>query len=244
MSDLLCEGEKFFGEFIPYDKIWGTGVSQSARISFDKDVKMYGQSIPAGTYSLYTVPNATEWKIILNKDLVARENYDYDRAKDVIHFLAKPIKSKLVQETMLFDIGLENNHARITFAWDKTRVSWLMETSTNDLMNEQIQRRLLTSQSENADEYFEGATFLKWLEKDLNIAYDLTVKAIDLNPESLSARNLKIELAEKLGKYQEGIEEIDKLMTILQSKGDRISEIEEIKGTKERLLKFQRKQKN
>ncbi|MEQ9229656.1 MAG: hypothetical protein RIF46_03170, partial [Cyclobacteriaceae bacterium] len=125
----------------------------------------------------------------------------------------------------------------------KTRVSFLIETSTNDKINEQIKSELLSGKNTNADNYAGGASFLLTRDTDLVTALDLAERAVKLDPQSEWARNLKIEICEKLEKYQEAIEEIDATIVMLNSKNDRAAEINKLKGDRGRLEKLLKKQK-
>ena len=51
------KGREVFGKMEPFGKVYRTGANESDQITFYKDVKMAGHSIPAGTYSLFTIPN-------------------------------------------------------------------------------------------------------------------------------------------------------------------------------------------
>mgnify|MGYP002629435064 CR=1 FL=1 len=57
---------KIFGELVPYGNIWRTGAAEATTIAFDNDVKIEGVPVKAGKYTLFTVPNKTEWELILN----------------------------------------------------------------------------------------------------------------------------------------------------------------------------------
>jgi hypothetical protein len=55
-------------EIAPFDgKPWRTGANEETTISFSKDVKLEGKELPAGKYSLWTIPGEKEWVIIINK---------------------------------------------------------------------------------------------------------------------------------------------------------------------------------
>ena len=58
MSDLAPEG-----------KVWRTGANESTEITFYKDVTFGGAAVPAGTYSLFSIPGASEWTIIVMRSL-------------------------------------------------------------------------------------------------------------------------------------------------------------------------------
>ena len=58
MKGLPFESGKFFGGLVPWNRVWRTGAGYNTKISFDKQVKVGGQQIEAGTYALYTIPQS------------------------------------------------------------------------------------------------------------------------------------------------------------------------------------------
>jgi len=71
----------------PNGKVWRTGANEATEIIFFKDVKMGGESIKAGTYSLFTIPGEKQWTIILNSDRDGWGSYGYNEANDVARFM-------------------------------------------------------------------------------------------------------------------------------------------------------------
>lgn len=236
-------GRVIFGELVPFGKVWRTGAGNCTKISFDRLVTIFKQQIPAGTYSLLTKPNQNEWMIMINKDTTLYGSRDYKSSEDVIQIIAEPTKTKRMFETMTFDIEMVDNHAVISLSWERTQVSFKMETTTNDEVNALIKSRLLTKESKDADEYFGGAAFLLSLKDDLPIALELVEQAIALDSQSEAARNLKIKLCEKLEKYQEALDEIDSHVSLLRSKGNRMAEIKALEEDRIRIEKLKKKAK-
>ncbi|MBM2846615.1 MAG: hypothetical protein HW407_1927 [Bacteroidetes bacterium] len=66
------KGRKIFGDLVPFDQVWRTGANDPTTISFSDAVKLEGHEVPAGTYSLYTIPGEKEWTIIINKKTKGR----------------------------------------------------------------------------------------------------------------------------------------------------------------------------
>src|SRR5438046_3691866 len=50
------KGRVIWGGLVPYDKVWRTGANEATTIAFSEDVKINEQNLPAGTYSLHTIP--------------------------------------------------------------------------------------------------------------------------------------------------------------------------------------------
>ena len=62
-------GTKDSGAVVPYGERWRTGANEAPEISVTRDVTIGSQKLAAGTYSLFTTPDASSWKIHINSRL-------------------------------------------------------------------------------------------------------------------------------------------------------------------------------
>lgn len=60
-------GRKIMGELVPFDQVWRTGANEATGFTTDTDLMIGGTKVPAGKYTLYTLPSANTWKLIINK---------------------------------------------------------------------------------------------------------------------------------------------------------------------------------
>ncbi|GHE73599.1 MULTISPECIES: DUF2911 domain-containing protein [Roseivirga] len=115
----------------PKGQVWRTGANANTKISFSKEVTIGGQKLPAGEYSMYSIPGDNEWTIIINKAKVWGTNYD--ESQDVIRFKAKATKTANSVETfyiMMQDFDKNNkNKATIELAWGNTSVKFPIEVT-------------------------------------------------------------------------------------------------------------------
>ncbi len=100
-----------------YDKIWRTGANKSTEITFKKDAKFGGQSVKAGTYSLFTIPGEKEWTVILNSVLGQSGAYDYEKneSKNVLKVTVPAKKYASSEEKLTFKVS----DSSVDFQWDK-----------------------------------------------------------------------------------------------------------------------------
>ena len=66
-SSPRMKGRKIFGELVPYGKVWRTGANDATTFVPSTDVMVGGKNIPAGKYTIFTIPNADKWTLIINK---------------------------------------------------------------------------------------------------------------------------------------------------------------------------------
>ena len=102
------KGREVFGKLIPYNEVWRAGANESTEIKFYKDVMIQGKSIKAGTYSLFAIPTASEWTLILNRDLDYWGAYSYNKANDVLRVTVPVKKSESLIENFSIQLTKGN----------------------------------------------------------------------------------------------------------------------------------------
>ena len=125
------KGRVIWGELVPWDQVWRTGANAVTKISFDTDVTVEGQKLPAGAYGLFTIPGKSEWTVIFNKQS-AGSPYDYAADKDALRVKVKP--AALAEAKELFTISfpaVSANGATLQIAWEKVKVSLAVGVDTN-----------------------------------------------------------------------------------------------------------------
>ena len=110
-------------ELAPTGKVWRTGANEAPEITFYKDVKFGGKDVKAGTYSLFTIPGADEWTVILNKNLNQWGSYFYDEAADVARVTVPNGSDTSSLEELSIAFRDANGGAQLVMGWDKTRVA-------------------------------------------------------------------------------------------------------------------------
>jgi len=116
-------GRKIFGGLIEYGKVWRLGANEATEIEFFKDVLINKIKVKKGRYSLYALPNANKWSIIINKDIDSWGAFLYDSTKDLVRIEVVPDFSAQTVEpfTMFFEkVNLQNINLNIL--WENTKV--------------------------------------------------------------------------------------------------------------------------
>jgi hypothetical protein len=73
---------KIMGELVPYGKVWRTGANAATTLKTDGDLMIGTAHVPAGTYTLYTLPGEKEWTLIINKQ-TGQWGTNYDEKQDL-----------------------------------------------------------------------------------------------------------------------------------------------------------------
>jgi len=116
------KGREVFGELVPYGEVWRTGANEATELRLYNDMTISGQKIPAGTYSLFTIPEKNQWTIILNKTENQWGAYDYDEEKDYLRIKAPARTSAAPIEDFSIAFQPTENGANLFMGWDGTYV--------------------------------------------------------------------------------------------------------------------------
>ncbi|MDG2344394.1 MAG: DUF2911 domain-containing protein [Flavobacteriales bacterium] len=103
-----------FGGLVPFDKVWRTGANKATKISFSQDVKVGGQDLEAGDYSLFTIPSQKEWTIIFNKSLDLWGTGKYSQDMDALRITVPSISNTTLAPISenVRNAELEEEHAK------------------------------------------------------------------------------------------------------------------------------------
>jgi DUF2911 family protein len=66
-SSPRMKGRKIYGGLVPYGEVWRTGANEATTFVTSADVEVGGKAVPAGSYTIFTVPTADKWTLIVNK---------------------------------------------------------------------------------------------------------------------------------------------------------------------------------
>jgi hypothetical protein len=136
------KGRAIWGELVPYDKVWRTGANEATTFVVSKNVTIDGRPLPAGTYSLHTIPGKTSWTFIFNKKADQWGSYSYDAAEDALRVEAKPSEGPN-QEWLTFSFpDVQFDTATVELAWEKVRVGFTIGTDTTNQAMADIRQEL------------------------------------------------------------------------------------------------------
>jgi len=116
-------GRKIMGGLVPFDKWWRTGANEATAFVTQADLAFGAKKIPRGSYTMYTMPSAGEWKLILNKQ-TGQWGTVYNPELDLVRI---PLKKKMLKSPVeKFTITLEKNGTNsgtLRLEWENTDLS-------------------------------------------------------------------------------------------------------------------------
>ena len=122
-SSPRAKGRKIYGGLVPYGKVWRAGANEATTFATDTDVVVGGTTVPAGKYTLFTVPNADKWTLVISKKTgewgtaYPGEKEDLARVDMQVTKLSSPVEN--------FTIGFDQSGAGCTMHmdWETTSAS-------------------------------------------------------------------------------------------------------------------------
>ncbi|WP_339651594.1 DUF2911 domain-containing protein [uncultured Maribacter sp.] len=127
------KGRTIFGELVPYGKIWRTGANEPTTFTTTQQIKIIDKTLPAGRYSLWTIPNKDSWKVIFNTEIpewgVTRidgnqttheSKHDYLTIEVPAKKLVEPVEDLSINFEDIENNNKSQNH--LSLAWDTTKI--------------------------------------------------------------------------------------------------------------------------
>jgi hypothetical protein len=66
-SSPRMKGRKIFGGLVPFGQVWRAGANEATTFVTSSDLVVGGKTVPAGSYTIFTIPSADKWILIINK---------------------------------------------------------------------------------------------------------------------------------------------------------------------------------
>lgn len=112
-----------FGDLVPYGEVWRTGANEATELTTTKRIKLAGNELKAGTYTIFTIPEKDKWTIILNTELGQWGAYNYRKDFDQMRFTVPVEKTEVVYEPFTIEFEQKEESANLIMMWDQTRVT-------------------------------------------------------------------------------------------------------------------------
>ncbi len=191
-----AKGRKIFGDLVPFGKIWRTGANAATKVTFGEDVKVGGVPVKAGSYAIYSVPNAKEWEIIINKGANNSGLTGYKTEDDVARFKVESMELPMMIENFTILLGnLTAASADIQILWENTAVQIPVVAD----IDSKIMAQINTAMTVDSRPYYQAASYYFDNGKDINKALEWATKAVEAQPTAYWVMHLKAKVQAKAG---------------------------------------------
>lgn len=196
------KGRKAFGDVVAYGKLWRTGANAATTIEFGENVTVNSTEIAKGKYGLLTIPNASEWEVILTKDLNVTGEYNFKKENVVARFAVKPEALKDQVETFTIDIiNIQPRSADVVIKWDMTMVRFSVQEDIDAKIMAAIEKEMKNDKRP----FHTAATYYFENGKDLKQALEWENKALEANPTAYWVLTQKAKIQYALNEYADAM---------------------------------------
>jgi len=201
-------GREIWDVLVPYGEVWRTGANYPTMISFETETSIESNSLPAGKYALYSIPNKSEWIIIFSKNTELWGAFGYEADDDALRVSVNPENTNWTESFTIEFSNVTTNSANLNLRWANINVPIKIEVNTYKEFMSNTQNELKKNEEQDWRFYWQAAKHLLELKRDLDLAEDWIRRSTKLEKNwmnlwtraELSAFNENFEEAVKVGK--------------------------------------------
>ncbi len=122
-SSPRAKGRKIFGGLVPNGEVWRAGANEATTFVTTADMTVNGKDIPAGNYTLFTVPNQDKWTLIVSKK-TGEWGIPYPgEDSDLLRTDMKVSKTSSPVENFAIGFDQSGDSCSLNMEWENTRAS-------------------------------------------------------------------------------------------------------------------------
>jgi hypothetical protein len=122
-SSPRAKGRKIYGGLVPYGEVWRTGADEATKFVTDTNLTVGGKDVPAGNYTIFTIPNENKWVLIINKKTGEWGiPYKYE-ADELVRVDMTVSKTPASVENFTISFNEKGNSCTMNLDWENTRAS-------------------------------------------------------------------------------------------------------------------------
>lgn len=115
-------GRKIMGGLVPFGKVWRTGANEATVLTTETDLMIGNVAVPKGSYTLWTLPGESAWKLIINKQ-TGQWGTQYDEKQDLARVDMKVGKTSAPVEQFVISLAAQGKGGVLKMEWENTSVS-------------------------------------------------------------------------------------------------------------------------
>jgi hypothetical protein len=122
-SSPRMKGRKIFGGLVPYGEVWRTGANDATTFVTTANVSIDGKDVPAGSYTIFTVPEQDKWTLIVNKQTGEwGVPYKYE-ANELARLPMQASKTSSPVENFTISFNQSGSGCTLQMSWENTQAS-------------------------------------------------------------------------------------------------------------------------
>jgi hypothetical protein len=117
-------GRAIMGQLVPYGRVWCPGADEATTLKTSKKLRIGNLTLDAGSYTLWMLPAAGEWSLIVNKETdIFHTQYSPRYDLGSIPMTKRSVSPPVEQLTFALDKAESGEGGTITMTWETTAVS-------------------------------------------------------------------------------------------------------------------------
>ena len=113
----VARGRELFGALVPYGRIWHPGADKGTTFAATREIQVNGQPLPAGKYSLWTIPGADSWTFIFSREADAFHTTYPGEPNDALRVTVKPEQGAHMESMAFYFPAVDGKDATLRFHW-------------------------------------------------------------------------------------------------------------------------------
>ena len=106
---------------MPYGHIWQTGADEATLLQTGVSLRLDGRLVPAGRYTIWTIPGRLHWTVILNRQ-TGQWGTDYDPSRDFLRVEVTPRVTRRMVDQFTIHLRVRGSRGTLALVWERTRV--------------------------------------------------------------------------------------------------------------------------
>lgn len=204
-----ARGRVVMGQLVPFGELWRTGAHDATTIRFSDGATLNGHNIPAGTYTMFTIPTASEWTIVINKATEMHGTSDYKQEEDVVRFSVPSEKAARYYETFTIEINdFGKDEAMLMLTWETTLVKVSIKTNADEKVMAEINERINVKKEDRPGLYYQSAMYYFNNNKGMKQAYTWSQLASSKSQDA-SYFQLQAKIEAAMGNYSTALKTLE-----------------------------------
>jgi hypothetical protein len=122
-SSPRVKGRKIFGSLVPYGQVWRAGANEATSLVTSSDITIGGKTVPAGKYTIFTVPAEDKWTLVISKKTGEWGTAYPGPDNDLARIDMKVSKTPAPVENFTIALDPAGNGCTLKMEWENTRAS-------------------------------------------------------------------------------------------------------------------------
>lgn len=210
------KGRAIWGALVPFGEPWRTGANEATQFVTSTDIQVQGKTLPAGTYSLVTIPAKDKWVVAFSKQKDLWGAFGYKAEEDQIRIEAVPAAAPHMEWMAITLDPTGAASAELAIHWEKLRVAVPITVDVNGMV---LQSSRTAIAAAKPDDWRTPMSAAAWC-ADAGVALDdaaawaAAAMKVETNPRTLA---VAARVANKAGRSKDAIEHMTKAVSMAKA---------------------------